>query len=155
MQHVIAWWFWSFLFNRRQGVIGSHRVIKLSLLPSVMNTSLFSRFHLISKFHWFSCFVRDERLVPTGFRSLLSGNWLDHFLLFIFLFSTGMFKTIKVTLQTNNTDLIILAICWLYMWTFIMLNLDHKYLLFFLITSYFMFIYSRFCYHTSAKLEGE
>ena len=61
------------------------------------------------------------------------------------------FKTIKVTLQTNKTDLIILAICWLYMRTFIMLNLDHKYLSsFVLITSYFLFIYSRFCYHTSA-----
>ena len=132
MQHVIAWLFWSFLFNRRQGVIGSHREIKLSLLPSVMNTSLCSRFHPILKFIGFvpsfSCFVRDKRFVPTGFSSLLLRNWLDHFLLFIFPFFTGMFKTIKVTLQTNKTDLIILAICWLYMWTFIMLNLDHKYL---------------------------
>ena len=114
MQHVIAWLFWSFLLNRRKGVIGSHRVLKLSLLTSVMNTSLFSRFHPISKIHWirsrFSCFVRDERFVPTGFRSLLLRNRFDHFLLFIFQFSTGMFKTIKVTLQTNKTDFIILAI---------------------------------------------
>ena len=78
----------------------------------------------------FSWFVRDERFVPTGFRSLLLGNLLDHCLLFIFQFSTGMFKTIKVALQTNKTYLIILAICWLYMWTFIMLNLDHTYLSF-------------------------
>ena len=155
MQHVIAWRFWLFLLNRGQGVIGSNRVIKLSLLPSVMNTSLFSRFHPISKIHWIFMFPSRWTIRTNCFSLFALGNWLGHFLLFIFHFSTGMCKTIHVTLQTNKTNLIIIALCWLYMWTFIMLNPDHEYLFSFLITSYFLFIYSCFCYHTSAELEGE
>ena len=160
MQHVIARRFWSFLFNRRQ----CHRFrtieklrclcfLPLWILRCFQDYIWFLKF--IGLVPGFSCFVRNEWFVPTGFRSLLLENWLDHFLLFIFQFSTGMFKTIKVTLQTNKANLIIHAIFWLYMWTFIMLNLDHKYIYICLITSYLLFIYSLLCYHTSAKLEWE
>ena len=133
MQHVIAWRFWSFFFNRRQGVIG--RVIKLSLLPSVKNTSLFSRYHPILKFigfvPGFSCFVRDEQFVQTGFCSLLFENWLDHFLLFIFSFLLACSRRLKWNYKLTNP-----AICWLYLWTFIMLNLDHIFLITFVVFVY-------------------
>ena len=134
MRHVIAWQFWSFLFNRRQGVSVSHRVIKLSLLPSVMNTLLISRFHPISsvfirshpissgfirflKFigfvFGFSCFVRDEWFVPTGFRSLLLGNCLDHFLLFICsILIINIFNLLRIFCLFTPVFAIILLLNW-------------------------------------------
>ena len=110
MQHVIAWRFWSFLLNRRQGVIGSHIVIKLSLLLSVMNTSLFSRFHPISKIHWVCTrffMFRSRWTIRTNWFSLFALGELTWPFSFVYfsVFYQHVLKTIKVTFTNKRNRL--------------------------------------------------